>query len=126
MAVEMRNKRVPTTEPSGPLHVRWFRSWHPVLDGALSCLPEMPRCPHELFRLVARNPTPLVKTMALVTDGREPVAVAALRARRGHWESITEDGISPRNVMPVRPGSLFRVLRALRDRGLPAPPPVLA
>jgi hypothetical protein len=96
------------------LRVRWFRDWSPELDQGLRALPEMPRCPHELFQLVARNRTPLPKIMALVTDAGEPVAVAALRARRGHWESITEDGISPRNVMPAREGYLFPVLKALR------------
>ena len=74
----------------------------------------MSRCPHELFSRIAQNQTPMRKMMALVTDGGEPVALAALRARRGHWESITEDGVSPRNVMPAHDGYLFPALRALR------------
>lgn len=51
------------------LKVKWFTSWHPLLDEALAVLPEMETCPHELSAALMRNPSPTAKRMALVMEG---------------------------------------------------------
>jgi hypothetical protein len=39
-----------------PLTVRWFNNWRPELDAALADLPDMPSCPHDLFRVLMQAP----------------------------------------------------------------------
>jgi len=96
---------------AGQLRVRWFRGWHTTLDEALAELPEMPTCPHALFRTLAQHPTVAAKRIALVTDREGPVAVLALRRRRRHWEPVGELAV-PEAVAPVRPGMLLAALVA--------------
>src|SRR5690606_24957264 len=48
------------------LRVDWFDRWHPDLDAALATLPEMPMCPHELYRDLVTNRGPVEKRAALV------------------------------------------------------------
>jgi hypothetical protein len=98
---------------SGTLGVRWYDEWHHEVERALAALPEMPGCPHDLFALLARNPTAAQKRIALVTDGGQPVAVVCLRRRKHHWLVVT-DLVVPRAVAPAVPGRLFDAIRALK------------
>ncbi|HWO93739.1 MAG TPA: hypothetical protein VNL92_03155, partial [Dehalococcoidia bacterium] len=107
----------PTNEsPDRRLRVRWFDAWHPELDKALATLPEMPTCPHELFRMLMQNPIGARKQTALVTEDGRPVAVVGLRRKHRHWEPVPQDP-SPRAVAPAAPGFLVPALRAL-DRDI--------
>lgn len=94
------------------LHVRYFDGWHPLLDEALSVLPEMEICPHELFRLLVRNPSPSRKRVALITERGEPVAVAGIRKKLTHWEPVTT-WILPGVLFPMRSEAVGRILPAL-------------
>ena len=95
------------------LKIRWFSSWHPMLDEALAVLPEMETCPHELFGAIMRNPSPTAKRMGLVTRDGEPQGVVGLRRRRGCWEPAGQ-GVTPRAFVPCRPGMEYPVLAATR------------
>ncbi len=95
-----------------PLSVRWFSTWHSDLDAALSELPEMPTCSHDLFRLLMETPSPTTKRTALVIDEGEPIAVIGLRRRKQHWLLIT-DMVTPFAFAPAAPGRLFDALSAL-------------
>jgi hypothetical protein len=109
--------------------VAWFDSWHPVLDEALQVLPEMANCPHELFRGLCQNPSPVRKKMALVSRGGDPVAVAGLRRKRWDWEPVGSGMGGILEVMPAQPGLLFPALAALGKDvliwGWSDPPPPL-
>jgi hypothetical protein len=97
------------------LDVMWFDSWHPALDEALESLPEMETCPHELYRLLVKNPGPARKRVALVVEQGEPVAVVGLRQRgRYSWEPVTQ-WIVPGTVSPAKPGYLIPALEATRS-----------
>ncbi|NLO27798.1 MAG: GNAT family N-acetyltransferase [Actinobacteria bacterium] len=97
------------------LRVDWFESWHPVLDEALETLPEADNCPHELYRLLAQNPTSAEKRTALVTTRGVPVAVACLRRMGSRlWEPVTQ-WLVPGIVVPARPGYLMPALESLRS-----------
>lgn len=95
-----------------PLSVRWFNTWHADLDAALAALPEMPTCPHDLFRILMETPAPAVKRTALVMDDGEPIAVVGLRRRKQHWLLIT-DMVTPFSFAPAAPGRLIDALAAL-------------
>jgi ribosomal protein S18 acetylase RimI-like enzyme len=108
------------------LQVAWFDRWYPVLDNALHELPEMPNCPHELFRTVMQNPGPTRKRIALVTEGPDPLAVVGLRQKGKYWLPVMQE-IIPECIAPARDGFLFPALRALgvevRIADWPIPPP---
>jgi hypothetical protein len=59
----------------------WFDEWHLLLDGAVESLPLLDACPHELFRLMVKNPESAGKKIALVTEQGTPVAVFGLRQK---------------------------------------------
>ncbi len=99
--------------PRAVLRVEYFDTWHPVLDDALKTLPEIPTCPHDLFRQIASNPASTEKRLALVSDGGKPVAVAALRRRQRHWEPVGY-GVTHDAVMPAKEGYLYPALAALK------------
>lgn len=94
--------------------VRWFDTWHPVLDEALRELPEMESCPHELFRQLCQNPSPVRKKVALISRHGDPVAVAGLRRKRWDWEPVGAGWGCPLEVMPARPEFVLPALAALR------------
>ena len=99
--------------PLSGLSATWFNGWHPVLDEALQSLPEAETCPHELFRLLIQNPSPVRKLSVLVTKQGAPVAVAGLRQKgRYSWEPITQ-WILPGTVFPVKPDYLIPSLEAI-------------
>ena len=92
--------------------VRWFRDWNRTLGAALDVLPEMDGCSHELFQMLATNPGPAIKQIALVTEGDAPVAVVALRKRTEDWVPVTHY-IVPGSLFPVREGCLSSVAAVL-------------
>lgn len=94
------------------LRVDWFDSWHDDLDAALATLPEMPMCPHELYRELATNPAPVEKRTALVTLGGDPLAVVGVRREGQRWTPVTT-WIVPGSLFPVRDGMLVPALTAL-------------
>lgn len=113
------------------IHVIWYDAWATVLDNALSELPEMENCPHDLFRLIMQNPSSARKRAALVIEGNAPVAVVGLRDKGRYWEpvgrGVTGQRATARSVAPVREGFLFPALQALgvevRIGGWRDPPP---
>jgi ribosomal protein S18 acetylase RimI-like enzyme len=113
----------------GRLRVAWFDDWQPVLDTALLELPEMPDCPHEVFREIMRNPAPTRKRTALVFEGPAPLAVIGLREKGRYWMPVMQ-GITPGCIAPARDGFLFPALRTLdvevRITDCPSPPPTEA
>jgi len=84
-----------------------------VLDEALRELPEMENCPHELFRLLMSNPSPVAKKSVLVCNRGRPVAVVGLRRRERHWELATR-GVVSYCLAPALPEFLYPALAALR------------
>lgn len=94
------------------LRVDWFDRWHGDLDAALAMLPEMPMCPHELYRDLVTNPGPVEKRTALVTSGSEPVAIVGVRCDGQRWTPVTT-WIVPGSLFPVREGMLVPALTAL-------------
>lgn len=99
--------------PTRRVRVEWSDTWTPALDQALDTLPEMPACPHDLYRAIATNPSSARKRFALVTDGDTPIAAVALRRRHRHWELVT-DGVVPFAAVPAAPQRLWDALAALR------------
>lgn len=93
--------------------VTWFSTWHQVLDEALTALPEMQDCPHELYKALAINPGPTKKRIALVTREGKPVSVVALRKRANHWQPVTM-GTTPGAVIPTADDEPWDALAALR------------
>ncbi|HEX7081826.1 MAG TPA: GNAT family N-acetyltransferase [Gammaproteobacteria bacterium] len=93
------------------LRIDWFDRWHPDLDAALATLPEMPMCPHELYRDLVTNRGPVEKRAALVTSGGDPVAVVGVRRDGQRWTPVTT-WIVPGSLFPVRDGMLVPVLTA--------------
>lgn len=89
-----------------------FNHWHSDLDDALRLLPESDIFPHELFRDLIELSDPSRRKLILVTERGEPVAVAGLRNRWGHWEPVTQ-WIVPGVLFPVKDGYIARVLSAL-------------
>jgi hypothetical protein len=92
--------------------VHWWSSWNDELDAALAKLPESGTCPHDLYRLIARNPSSAQKRTALVLRGGEPVAVACIRRRTNDWVPVTHY-VVPGIIFPHQSGSLGSVLAAL-------------
>jgi hypothetical protein len=74
--------------------------------------PEGETCSHELLRLLADNPSPARKRIALVTECDQPLGVVALRKRNWHWDLVT-DGVVPAAFPPVAGGREVDVLSAL-------------
>jgi GNAT acetyltransferase-like protein len=95
------------------LRTTWFTGWNPVLDEALAELPEMPTCPHDLYRELSENQSSVPKRLALVTDRGQPVCVVCLRRRDHHWRLVTDGGVAPRSMAPARPDSLYPALASL-------------
>lgn len=99
--------------PHNGLKVAWFDNWHPALDVALKDLPELDACPHELLRMMIRNPSSVRKKIALVTEHGTPVAVVGLRQKgRFSWEPIMQ-WIIPGEPFPSKPGYMMRIMEAL-------------
>jgi hypothetical protein len=94
------------------LKTHWFSRWDRTLDDALRVLPEGETCSHELFRLLASNPSPARKRLALVTDGDDAVAVVAVRRRNRHWDLVT-DSVVPSALPPCVKGREIEALSAL-------------
>jgi GNAT superfamily N-acetyltransferase len=102
--------------PSRRLEVRWLRGWTPEADSALKSLPQMPNCPHDLFRKVMTNTEAGTKRCALVLKDRVPIALIGLRRRgRSRWQLITDREVSPRSWAPTAPGCLLSALSALQS-----------
>jgi GNAT superfamily N-acetyltransferase len=96
------------------LKIRWFNEWTAVLGRALEQLPESTECPHELFVAIMQNPSRARKSIALVTEGDQPVAVIGLRSTGfGRWDIIGGGGVSPRFLAHAVDGYLFPALSAL-------------
>jgi hypothetical protein len=96
-----------------PYAVHVVERWDPRLDGALAQLPEMPSCPHELYRTLAASLPARERLLALVERDGEAVALLALRRQQRHWRLVT-DGVVPSPAAPCVPGELLPALRALR------------
>ena len=94
------------------LSLRWFDEWCAPLEEALAALPEMPACPHDLFRTLMLNPSPTRKRACLVADREGPVAIIGLRRRGPYWQPVTQ-WTAPGGIAPAREGLLFRALEAL-------------
>lgn len=94
------------------LDVRWFRSWTPELDEALSHLPESFQCPHGALKAMATAPSESLKETALVSRLGEPVAVVPLRRVGRRWEFVGQN-ILARSAPPAANGMLHQALRAL-------------
>jgi GNAT superfamily N-acetyltransferase len=94
------------------LRVETFQDWCPRLDEALSDLPEMEGCSHELYRRLVQIRMP--KHIALVRDGGTPVAIVGLRRTDGwrRWQPIT-NLIVPAAVCPSRPDYLVPSIAAV-------------
>ena len=75
-------------------------------------MPEMDGCSHELYQMLASNPGPGIKRIALVTKADIPVAVVALRKRVEDWVPVTRY-IIPGSLFPVREGYLPAVAAVL-------------
>jgi hypothetical protein len=99
--------------PYNGLKVSWFDNWHPSLDEVLQSLPEIETCPHELFRLLFKNPGSAPKKIALITEQKTPVAIVPLR-RLGRLYYEVSTWMIPGAVFPVKPGYLMRALEALK------------
>jgi hypothetical protein len=95
------------------LRVSWFERWHADLEGALRELPEMPTCPHELYRQLIETPGILPKRVALVTEHDTPVAVIGLRREPTQWLPVTS-WVAPGSIAPHRTGYLVAAFAALR------------
>jgi ribosomal protein S18 acetylase RimI-like enzyme len=95
------------------LRVVWFDDWDAVLDNALRELPEMPNCPHDLYRMTMQEPSFTRKRIALVLRDRTPLAVVGLRENGDHWIPVMQ-GTIPGAIAPARDGFLLRALRALK------------
>jgi len=94
------------------LRVVEFLTWQTELDEALTGLPESELLSHELFRMLAMNPSPTRKRIFLVLEKDTPVAVAGLRWNETFWELLT-NWILPGVLFPVKDGYIHRVLPAL-------------
>jgi hypothetical protein len=97
------------------MKVHWFHAWEPVLDDALSALPEQPTSPHALVRELATSPSALPKRTALVTEGDDVVAVVPLRKHPHGWEPVTQ-WLVPGAVAPAQSGMVVPALVALNTR----------
>ena len=85
----------------------------PLLFDALEALPEDEDFPHELIRLLAQPRGGRRKTIWLLTQGGEPIAVAPLRQQSAFsWQPITQY-ILPGIVIPAAHGKLYPALGAV-------------
>ncbi len=89
-----------------------FDEWNREADEALRHLPEPEMLPHELFRGLMSLRDGAQKSIVIVKEGDEPVAVVGLKQRWGRWEPVTQ-WIVPGALFPVRDGYLSRVLAML-------------
>lgn len=98
---------------SGALRVKWFDAWSGELDEALSVLPEMDNCPHDLFKLLATMPRDNAKRVALCSRDGVPAAVLAMRQLKGvRWESVMQ-WLTPGPPAPAEPDALVDAFAAL-------------
>lgn len=94
------------------LEVQWRDAWSDELDQALDRLPEMPGCPHELYRLLMA-PTQAQKRHAMVYEQGELIALISLRKRRSFWEPVSQQ-CPPAGIAPAKDNAaLGRALAAL-------------
>lgn len=91
--------------------IRWFDRWEPAIEEALRALPELEHCPPELMREVYETSS-YRKRIALVQDGRGPLAVVPLKHVDRRWRPITT-WILPATLFPARPGEAFTALATL-------------
>jgi GNAT superfamily N-acetyltransferase len=94
------------------LEARELAGWGPELEAALDALPELPRCPRALLRVLFASRPDTPKRTVLLTDHGTPVGVVALRYTPWGWEPLTT-WIVPGPPIPVREGDLARALRAV-------------
>lgn len=83
------------------LAIKCFDVWAHELDEALRYLPETDVLPHDLFRSLMSLSGSGGKRLILVTDRKEPVALAGLRDRWGGWEPVTQ-WIVPGVLFPIK------------------------
>jgi hypothetical protein len=95
------------------LRVQWLSPWHPMLDEALTVLPDMETCPHELFKALMLNQSRAAKRTGLVTRDGEPIGVVGLRRRGRSWEPVGQ-GVTPMSFVPCRRGMEYQALAATR------------
>lgn len=93
-----------------------FNRWDPVLDEALAQLPEAAVCPHDLYRELLRLPTERGQRILLVEEKGVPVALAALRGRRGPPYELVTQWLVPGFLFPVQEGALWPIIGALGIR----------
>ncbi|HEY7802183.1 MAG TPA: GNAT family N-acetyltransferase [Dehalococcoidia bacterium] len=98
-------------DAAGRLSIRRYDAWHSGLDRALAELPEMPSCPHELFRRLALQTSGAEKRFILTLDAGSPVAIAGLRRHHRHWRPMCEE-IAPGAVFPAVAGYVVPALKA--------------
>jgi GNAT superfamily N-acetyltransferase len=95
------------------LDVRWFDGWDERMATALASMPELPNCPHDLYRRLLSEPSSVPRRWALVSEHGDPVAVAGLRRKGKRWEPICQ-GVCPGAYIAAKPGYLIPALKALR------------
>lgn len=85
------------------LRVEWYERWSAALEDASRLLPPIASCPPDLFRLLAERRGTMRKSIALVLERGEPVAILPLRRRYEVHESVC-DGIVPDAFAMMQPG----------------------
>jgi Acetyltransferase (GNAT) domain len=95
------------------LSVQWFDGWNGQMEAALAAMPELPNCPHELYRRLLSEPSSVARRWAIVYERGEPVAVVGLRKKGKRWEPICQ-GVCPGAYIAAKPGYLVPALKAMR------------
>ncbi|MEZ6024066.1 MAG: GNAT family N-acetyltransferase [Hyphomonadaceae bacterium] len=105
--------RLETVYTRKGLEVRWFDEWNPELDDALDTLPELPDCPHDLYRLLVQPIEATTKRHALVCENGAPIAIISLRRCARYWRPVTYQCL-PGGIAPaISTKALGRALAAL-------------
>lgn len=130
MLTDLTSFKTRLLTPYNGLGVTWFDNWHPALDEALSGLPEMEVCPHELFRQLVETNGAAQKRAALVTAAGVPVAVVGLRQIGRYRHELVTWVIVPDSIFPAQQHYLMPALEALGVevivgwRRMDTPPPL--
>jgi GNAT superfamily N-acetyltransferase len=94
------------------LGVKQFAVWNDTLSAALTELPELESCPHELLMALMQLPSPGQRKIFLISDGSAPVAIVPLDYEGGYWKP----GLLPPTLTigPAKDGAILGALEATR------------